>query len=524
MDHWKVSMNTLLDYPSLADHRLVELHLGGDHDAFRQIVERHQAMVCALAYCACGDVARSEDVAQKVFIAAWQQLPQLREPAKLRGWLGGITRNLAHDALRRAARTPTSRADELSPDTAADAAGPREHTIGADEAALMWSALEGLPATYREPMVLFYREGRSAAAVAAALEISEDTARQRLARGRTMLTERMAKLVEETLERSAPTPAFAGMVILALPVGPFAVEATLGAGGAASKAVTMATAAGGVVAKGGVAIKVLGAVAALPVLLNGLTEYLRFRAHFEAQPSGGRGEIVRLHLRPLLINAAVFSGLAFILWSPFPGIWKSFAMVPLAVVLVVAAGFDNRRRLNAVERERGKPVFEYRSAGGMWGLPWVHIRSGGCFRGAKASGWIAISDGLAIGGLFAGAPIGVAPISVGGIAIAIFALGGVAVGQAAVGCFAGGYWAAGGLALAAHAAEGALVIARDFAVGKNAIALHANDAAARAFIDTHPFFQLTRNFWRVIIWAAFFGWLPQLVLMGWHLRQTRPAR
>jgi len=249
-------MNTTLEDPSLDDRRLVERHLAGDRGAFRQMVERYQAMVCALAYSACGDVGRSEDLAQEVFLTAWKQLPGLREPEKLRGWLAGIARNRINSSFRQQSRTPTARAEALSPETPAAEASPRDHAISADESALMWRALAGIPESYREPMVLYYREHRSAPAVAAALEISEEAVRQRLARGRAMLNERMAKLVEQTLERSAPTPAFAGLVILALPagVGPVGVETALGAGSSVAKSLTMGEVVGSTVAKGGLAV------------------------------------------------------------------------------------------------------------------------------------------------------------------------------------------------------------------------------------------------------------------------------
>jgi len=281
-------MNAIFDFTSLPDRRLVELHLAGEPGAFRQIVERHQSMVCALAVSACGDVARSEDVAQEVFLAAWKQLPQLREPDKLRPWLGGIARNLIRNSFRSQQRTPTARAEPLSPETPAIADGPREQAVTADETSLMWSVLGSIPEIYREPMVLYYREHHSVPAVAAALDISEDSVRQRLTRGRALLTERMAKRVEQVLERSAPTPAFAGMVLLTLPLGagPIVVESVVGAvsagGGSASAAAkTVATAGGAAaaaVAKGGLAMKMISAVVVLPALMGGITDYLRFRA------------------------------------------------------------------------------------------------------------------------------------------------------------------------------------------------------------------------------------------------------
>ena len=75
----------------------------GDRDAFGGIVARYQPLVCSLAYSACGNLARSEDLGQEAFLIAWRDLEELRDPTKLRSWLCGIVRNLTANAMRRAA-------------------------------------------------------------------------------------------------------------------------------------------------------------------------------------------------------------------------------------------------------------------------------------------------------------------------------------------------------------------------------------------------------------------------------------
>ncbi len=42
------------------DSELVAQSLAGRRDAFRQIVERYQTLICSLAYSATGSLARSE--------------------------------------------------------------------------------------------------------------------------------------------------------------------------------------------------------------------------------------------------------------------------------------------------------------------------------------------------------------------------------------------------------------------------------------------------------------------------------
>src|SRR5262249_6784419 len=71
--------------------------------------------------------------------------------------------------------------------------------------------------TYREPMVLFYRQGQSVAEVARSLDLTEEAVKQRLSRGRSMLREELATIVETTLTRTRPTKVFTVAVVAALP-------------------------------------------------------------------------------------------------------------------------------------------------------------------------------------------------------------------------------------------------------------------------------------------------------------------
>ncbi len=205
---------------SISDMDLVAESLGGNRDAFGQIVSRYQNLICSLAYSATGNLSQSEDLAQETFFAAWKQLGDLREPAKLRAWLCGIARNLINTALRRQGREPVHHAETL--DTVEEAPAveraPGEHAISNEEQAILWRSLERIPDIYREPLVLFYREHQSIEAVAQSLELSEDAVKQRLSRGRKMLQEEVASFVEGALRQSAPGQAFAGAVLSALPI------------------------------------------------------------------------------------------------------------------------------------------------------------------------------------------------------------------------------------------------------------------------------------------------------------------
>lgn len=229
------------------DTELVASSLTGQKEAFASIVRRYQGMVSGVLYCMCGDLARSEDLAQETFIAAWKGLPQLRDHEQLPAWLRGIARRTALNARRREVRRPAPvhlEDDPGNPLAAGDE--PVERLISREEQEVLWQALEQLPEQYREPMVLYYREEQSAAAVAAALELSEEAVRQRLSRGRGMLREQIAVIVERTLRATRPNAAFTLAVVAALPamttpqVAMAAVGAAAAKGSSAAKGLGMA--------------------------------------------------------------------------------------------------------------------------------------------------------------------------------------------------------------------------------------------------------------------------------------------
>ncbi len=187
----------------------------GHTPAFETLVERYQNLVCAITFSVTGDRGVSEDLAQETFLTAWRSLGDLREPERFAGWLCGIARNLGSKARRRMGRTT-----ELPGDMLDDEDGPEADLAARESEAMVWRALEQIPQTYREPLVLYYREGRSAAQVARDLGLSVSAVEQRLSRGRRHLKRGVEDMVERTLEHSRPPRGFAAAVVAALPVPP----------------------------------------------------------------------------------------------------------------------------------------------------------------------------------------------------------------------------------------------------------------------------------------------------------------
>ena len=198
------------------DERLVLAARDGDRDAFAALVVRHLDAVCAVTFAWTGNRGDSEDLAQEALLSAWRALPRLRRPSRFRGFVLTVARNLGRDARRRRQRRPVGDVQAVADaEAAAD-----ERLAAAQLSARVWEALDALPARYREPLILYYREGRSSQAVAAQLDLRVGTVQRRLSRGRAMLRGEL----EETLGRSAratrPDRRLAGLVAAALPRAP----------------------------------------------------------------------------------------------------------------------------------------------------------------------------------------------------------------------------------------------------------------------------------------------------------------
>jgi RNA polymerase sigma factor (sigma-70 family) len=528
----------------LNDTELVAASRAGNREAFGQVVARYQSLLCALAYNATGSLTQSEDLAQETFITAWKQLAELREPAKLRPWLCGIARCLIGKALRRDGREPVHAAESLDavPEAPALEPQPPDYAVSKEEEAILWRSLERIPDTYREPLILFYREHQSVEQVADALELSEDAVKQRLSRGRKLLHEQVLAFVEGTLGRTNPGKAFTLGVLAALPlVTTSAKPAVVGA--VAVKGTAAAKAAASV----GLVTAILG-----PVVIF-VSTWFGYKLDVGDAGSPQRRQFVIKTYRLLVVCMAVFilavlaltfGGRKLEVSNPklFAGLFIGLGAAYVLFVLILNLWMMRcRRKLREQELpsappgiaplslQQRVPLFEYRSKLSLFGLPLVHVRLRAGIERGPVKAWFAAGD-AAIGVIFAFGGVAVAPISFGGLAVGIFTLGGLAVGLVAFGGFSLAPWALGGFAVGWRAfggcavgwsaAAGAVAVAREFAQVAVALADHANDAAASAFFKSSGFFQNVQIIMRHSLWLYWICLLP-LALWWKHRRNER---
>lgn len=209
----------------------------GDTAAFEKIVIQYQSLVCAITFSGTGRVDISEELAQETFLNAWKNLRQLRDLGGFRGWLCTIARNMVHNYYRQKKTIP------LEPEHLAgmtdQSPSPSENAISQEEQAMLEQTLMQLPEEYRQPLVLFYRQGQSTKEVAVSMGLNESTVRTRLHRARQLIREEIATRLEKTLQKTGPDKTFTKAVMVV-------IGATgMGLAAATAEAATTGTAATG---------------------------------------------------------------------------------------------------------------------------------------------------------------------------------------------------------------------------------------------------------------------------------------
>jgi len=174
----------------------------GDHQAFRQLVERHQHAVIGTVAKMLGNPSEAEDIAQQVFLRIWRNAKRYRPDAKFTTYLYTITRNLVFNETRRKSRKKEVSSDareencnqliEANPDSK-----PDSELLQAELQAAVDAAIAALPEVQRMAVVLRNYEQLSYEEIAQVLQLSVSAIKSLLFRARTTLRESLSDYLAE---------------------------------------------------------------------------------------------------------------------------------------------------------------------------------------------------------------------------------------------------------------------------------------------------------------------------------------
>lgn len=170
---------------SVSDTQLLSLRwTARKNEAFAEIYRRHGGAVIGFAFRLSGQRSHAEDICQEVFARLASKPPE--KCTKLRPWLLRVTRNLFIDHRRRR-MLDFDRMQDLALWPKAALPSPELVLEGSARLGRVEGALQRMPLSLREAIVLVCMEELSAAEAAEVLDTSAEAVRQRVARGRACL-------------------------------------------------------------------------------------------------------------------------------------------------------------------------------------------------------------------------------------------------------------------------------------------------------------------------------------------------
>ena len=173
----------------------------GDHDAFEELVTRHQHGVVGTVAKMLGNASEAQDIAQQVFLRLWKSAPRYKPTAKFTTYLYTITRNLVFNETRRKVRRKEHSLDEQEegwhqqlPEAAESQ--PDVQILHSEMQLAVDRAIASLPEKQRLAVVLRRYEQMPYEEIAQVLDLSVSAVKSQLFRARTALRESLQQFLD----------------------------------------------------------------------------------------------------------------------------------------------------------------------------------------------------------------------------------------------------------------------------------------------------------------------------------------
>jgi len=182
--------------PASEDSRVVERILDGEIDLYRLLVDRYSPMIFAMTRRYAAHPADSEDLAQDIFLKAYDSLERFKAGTDFRAWLYTIGANLCRDYAKNIRRSvyPMSGVNDGELEHLVSAEHSQERDLERkDWAELLEWAIGQLPPNYASVFLMKYREGLPYKEMAAMTSDSVGALKVRVHRAR----QELQRLIEE---------------------------------------------------------------------------------------------------------------------------------------------------------------------------------------------------------------------------------------------------------------------------------------------------------------------------------------
>jgi RNA polymerase sigma factor (sigma-70 family) len=175
----------------LTDRQLVDKVLGGEMQAFSDIIGTTGGLVARIVHQLIPNEEDRKDVAQDVYLKVYRHLKSFKFQSKLSTWVGQIAYNTCLNRLQKR-QLSIYNPPELQADDATD-----RNLLQKELSGLLAAGIARLPPVYQTLIVLFHQEDLSYQEIARITDLPEGTVKSYLFRARKQLKETMSSIYKK---------------------------------------------------------------------------------------------------------------------------------------------------------------------------------------------------------------------------------------------------------------------------------------------------------------------------------------
>jgi RNA polymerase sigma-70 factor (ECF subfamily) len=194
-----------------AEQDVIKRILAGDTDRYRILMDRHLPTVLRMTLRITGSVEDAEEAAQEAFLRAYNNLASFRKDANFGTWVYRIAANCALNLIERRHRDPSWNAVPIDGTPQAESVllserpDPEAEVLHAEALLRRDALLNCLTPMERSAFVLRHFEEQSIVVVAAALDVTANTARQTIFRAVSKLRRQFAPVTPVSSTTFSPS-------------------------------------------------------------------------------------------------------------------------------------------------------------------------------------------------------------------------------------------------------------------------------------------------------------------------------
>ena len=176
-----------LPLATLEDDALIRLALAGQAECFAVLMDRHLGAIKRCIRSIVWNATDADDVLQEVLLKVWRHLSTFRSESSFRTWMIRVAVNEVLQSHRREQRWRWSQTPGDLDALASPCESPHQSLVRVEVTHAVRSAVVGLPAKYRQVLILRDLEQLSVQETAQWLQSSIPAVKTRLFRARHML-------------------------------------------------------------------------------------------------------------------------------------------------------------------------------------------------------------------------------------------------------------------------------------------------------------------------------------------------